>query len=181
MGRKKPEPGDKFLERYRLLETEDHRDMNVEINFIYLHLDRFEKRAEETEGLLEQFAYSLKNMGSIEEMPRCFTSEEIRKFYESAFLANMPTEARHLIETHSNMTTRNDMLVELREAKEQAREEARKEGLAEGRAEGIEKGRAEGSESMAIDIAYRMKTEGMDSNLISKLTGLSLDRIAKLN
>ena len=128
-------PGNKYLEHYRLLETEDHRDMNVEINFLFLYLDRFEKRAEETEGLLEQFAYSLKNMGQMDQRPESFDGDEIRKFYESALLANMSSEERHIIETQRSMTTRNDILVEIREAKA----EARIEGLAEGRAEGLEK------------------------------------------
>lgn len=180
MGKKKSEPGDKFLERYRLLETEGHRDLNVEINYIYLYLDRFEKSAEESDGLLEQFAYSLKNMGQMTERPESFDSDEIRKFYETALLANMPAEERHLIEAQRNMTTRNDMLVELREAKAEAKEEGRALGEAIGIAKGIAKGIAEGREEGREEVAVQMKTEGMDPDLIAKFTGLSLERIAEL-
>jgi flagellar biosynthesis/type III secretory pathway protein FliH len=73
---------------------------------------------------------------------------------------------------------------------------AKKDGLEEGEAIGIEKGRAEGEaiglqkgeaiglqKGEAIGIlktAMKMKEEGLDVNVISKLTNLSVDEIEKL-
>ena len=69
---------------------------------------------------------------------------------------------------------------------------AKKDGLEEGEAIGIEKGRAEGrAEGEAIGLqkgetigilktAKKMKEEGLDVNVISKLTNLSVDEIEKL-
>jgi predicted transposase YdaD len=69
---------------------------------------------------------------------------------------------------------------------------AKKDGLEEGEAIGIEKGQAEGrAEGEAIGLqkgetigilktAKKMKEEGLDVNVISKLTNLSIDEIEKL-
>jgi flagellar biosynthesis/type III secretory pathway protein FliH len=73
---------------------------------------------------------------------------------------------------------------------------AKKDGLEEGEAIGIEKGRAEGEaiglqkgeaiglqkgETIGIlKTAKKMKEEGLDVNVISKLTNLSVDEIVKL-
>uniref|UniRef100_UPI00262F16A7 Rpn family recombination-promoting nuclease/putative transposase n=2 Tax=uncultured Brachyspira sp. TaxID=221953 RepID=UPI00262F16A7 len=53
-------------------------------------------------------------------------------------------------------------------------------GKEEGIKEGIEKGREEGIKETQILMAKNMKKENMDINLISRLTGLSLDEIEKL-
>jgi flagellar biosynthesis/type III secretory pathway protein FliH len=73
---------------------------------------------------------------------------------------------------------------------------AKKDGLEEGEAIGIEKGRAEGEaiglqkgeaiglqkgETIGIlKTAKKMKEEGLDASVISKLTNLSVDEIVKL-
>jgi predicted transposase YdaD len=80
------------------------------------------------------------------------------------------------------------------------KEDARAEGLAEGLAEGKEKGLAEGlaegkAEGLAmglaegkvkglaadkLEIAGRMKKDGVSAEIIAKYTGLSLEEIGKL-
>jgi predicted transposase/invertase (TIGR01784 family) len=44
-----------------------------------------------------------------------------------------------------------------------------------------EEGKAEGKEARNIEIARQMKRKGMDSGLISELTGLSVDEIERLD
>jgi predicted transposase YdaD len=56
------------------------------------------------------------------------------------------------------------------------REEGREEGLEKGREEGLEKG----AEIARRENAGRMKTEGFDTAMISKVTGLSGEEIEKL-
>ena len=61
---------------------------------------------------------------------------------------------------------------------------ARLESLAEGRAEGIKEGIKEGREKgraeEKYEIARKMKQEGMEAEVISKLTGLSFEEISAL-
>ncbi|MCZ9988320.1 Rpn family recombination-promoting nuclease/putative transposase [Brachyspira hyodysenteriae] len=59
-------------------------------------------------------------------------------------------------------------------------EEERRLGLEEGIKQGIEKGIEQGEKNKAISMAKNMKDRDMDINLISELTGLSIEEIEKL-
>lgn len=71
---------------------------------------------------------------------------------------------------------------------EELREEALKEGHVQGKREGIEQGKKEGikegieqgSRENTIHIVKNMLDESMDINLISKLTGLTIEEISKI-
>jgi predicted transposase/invertase (TIGR01784 family) len=60
------------------------------------------------------------------------------------------------------------------------KDDGRKEGRAEGRAEGLAEGRAEGKAEGILQTARKMKAEGVDIDIISKVTGLSKTEIAVL-
>ena len=58
--------------------------------------------------------------------------------------------------------------------------EGRAEGLAEGRVEGLAEGRVEGMRKSKLDIASKMKANGMTLEMIVQCTGLSAEEIKKL-
>ena len=58
--------------------------------------------------------------------------------------------------------------------------EERIKGREEGLKEGLEKGIEQGEKNKAISMAKNMKARDMDLNLISELTGLSIEKIEKL-
>ena len=60
------------------------------------------------------------------------------------------------------------------------REEGKLEGIKEGIIEGIEKGIKKGEKNKTISMAKSMKSKNMDINLISEITGLTIDEIKKL-
>ena len=59
-------------------------------------------------------------------------------------------------------------------------EEERRLGIEEGLKKGIEKGIEQGEKNKAISMAKNMKARDMDLNLISELTGLSIEEIKNL-
>ena len=61
------------------------------------------------------------------------------------------------------------------------RAKGREEGREEGRAEGREEGRAEGREEGRAEIVRQMKANGMTTEMISKITGLSANDIDNIN
>lgn len=148
----------RYVERYRLLETTTGTDLNVDLNYIYLRLDRFGKDAQECTDMVDRFAYSLKNMKDLRDVPETFGgSPEMDHLYETGYLANLPVELRHEIETHKDMTTENDMLVA-----------AEERGEARGKAEGKE------------ETARSLKALGVDVEVICKATGLSREQVEAL-
>lgn len=54
------------------------------------------------------------------------------------------------------------------------------QGIIQGKAEGIKEGKEEGIKERNIAIAKNMLKEGLDANLISKVTGLSKEKVEKL-
>ena len=135
--------------------------MGIELNYIYLCLDRFRKSAEESRE---------------------------------------PIDTAHEIEIHKNMTTKNDILVALAEAREDAREkalaegEARgiekgkaegeaigfKKGKAEGEAKGLEKGKAEGITEGKVEVARAMLKKNSPIDFIASVTGLTEEQVRNL-
>ena len=59
-------------------------------------------------------------------------------------------------------------------------EEERRLGRVEGKEEGIKEGIEQGIEQEKYSLARNMKNKNMDLNLISELTGLSIEKIEKL-
>jgi predicted transposase/invertase (TIGR01784 family) len=57
---------------------------------------------------------------------------------------------------------------------------ARKEGRVEGRKEGRQEGRTEGRTERDMEIARNLKADGDSAEKISRVTGLSLEEIARL-
>ena len=58
--------------------------------------------------------------------------------------------------------------------------EERIKGIEEGMQKGIEQGIEQGMEQEKYSLARNMKNKNMDLNLISELTGLSIEKIEKL-
>ena len=182
MGGRDSESGSgSYVERYRLREVETGEDMKFDGNFIYLRLDRFDKSAEESVDPIDRFIYSLKHISGMERMPESFEGcREMDDFYDIALEANQPPEIRHEIEIKSNMTTENDILVAIAEAREDAAIEGMAEGMAKGLAEGLEKGKSEGKAKAAREIAGKLKSLGLSAEDIAKATGLTEEEIKAL-
>ena len=72
-------------------------------------------------------------------------------------------------------------VVDERILREAATKKGYNEGWEKGIAEGMEKGIAEGMEKGLIDVAKKMKQKGMAPNLISEMTGLSIDIVESLS
>ena len=62
----------------------------------------------------------------------------------------------------------------------QARDDGKKEGRQEGLAEGLEKGKEEGEHNAKIATARNMLSKGLDIELVSQCTGLTIEEIKVL-
>ena len=78
------------------------------------------------------------------------------------------------------MFTQDDYINEIETARENGEIKGRAEGLAEGEAKGRAEGLAEGLAEGKASVAASMIKEGLDMQLISKLTGFSLEELKNL-
>ena len=170
-----------YIKEFRLREKNSGEDMGVELNYIYLCLNRFDKSAEESKDPVDRFMYTLKNIAGLEEMPRSFgDSGEMVELYTRSMTANLPAETIHEIEIHKNMTTENDILVAIAEAREDAALEATAKALAEGRAEGIAEGEARGKAEGKAEVARAMLREELPLETIYRVTGLTKAQVQSI-
>ena len=163
-----------YIREFRLRDKNTGEDMGVELNYLYLCLDRFNKSAKESKNPVDRFMYSLKNIAGLKEMPESFgDSEEMIELYDRSLTANLPLETIHEIEIHKNMTTKNDILVALAEA----REDEHAKALAEGVAKGEAKGRAEGMAEGKTEVARAMLKENIPFETICRITGFTPEQM----
>ena len=91
---------------------------------------------------------------------------------------SMSDADRHAYDEHVNaVMIQNDVLGS---AKLEGLEQGRAEGRAEGRVEGRKEGRAEGRKEGILETARKMKEQGLDTEMICTVTGLSEDDIKSL-
>ena len=165
-----PHEGDEALEEGLVSRFSIRNDGNGEImtdalHFIYLELGRLgRKKGEEAlcRTPLERLAYSLKYMHMLDERPNGFDDDLQQMLFTATELAGMTQEQRQ--EYDKTMTTKIDII--------EQQETARKRGLEEG----MEKGRLEG----LLDVAGKMRAEGLPAELICRITGLSAEQLKAL-
>ena len=165
-----PHEGDEALEeglvsRFSIRNDGNGEMMTDALHFIYLELGRLERKKGE-EALcrtpLERLAYSLKYMHMLDERPNGFDDDLQQMLFTATELAGMTQEQRQ--EYDKTMTTKIDII--------EQQETARKRGLEEG----MEKGRLEG----LLDVAGKMRAEGLPAELICRMTGLSAEQLKAL-
>jgi flagellar biosynthesis/type III secretory pathway protein FliH len=143
---------------------------------------------------MDKWLYAIKNLGKLDDKPTALTEAIFKRFFEVAEIAAFSKTERYDYE--ENLKNCNDWFSVMNTAKKDGLEEGEAIGIEKGRAEGevigLKKGRAEGrAEGEVIGLqkgetigilktAKKMKEEGLDVNVISKLTNLSIDEIEKL-
>ena len=156
---------------YRLMEETHHRQLTDRLTYIFLELPKCKQKAEELNGdILEGMCFCLKNMSDLHERPEALTHNVFDKIFNVSEFLEMSEETRDKI--LGNMTTERDLRNQFAYA--------RKEGFAVGREEGREEGRAEGREEGREEVARRMLLAGMDLQLISEMTQLSVEHLESL-
>ncbi|MBP5539601.1 MAG: PD-(D/E)XK nuclease family transposase [Bacteroidales bacterium] len=148
-----------LISRYAVRNDNNGELMTDALHFVYVEMDRFpykENEEDKCNTLLEKFVFSMKYMHTLKARPVSFTEDLLRLLYHATELGSMTIEQRERYEE----TMRNELDISLE--KRYVKEEAFKEGLAEGEAKGRE-------------IAQKMLDEGLDAELILRLTGIKID------
>ena len=118
------------------------------------------------------------------------TEEQNRELFERmkeiASLSNLSADQmiayhRSMMEDYAYYDTINTAFKK-GEAKghKEGREEGIAEGIAKGRKEGIAEGEVKGRKEQAIEMAHKLKREGIDPAIIAKCSGLSIEEVEAL-
>jgi flagellar biosynthesis/type III secretory pathway protein FliH len=184
-----PEKVDHLITKVQLMD-DLNEVFNKNLNFIFIEMPKFRKEESELETIMDKWLYAIKNLGKLDDKPASLTEAIFKRFFEVAEIAAFSKTERYDYE--ENLKNCNDWFSVMNTAKKDGLEEGEAIGLQKGRAEGeaiglqkgeaigIEKGRAEGETIGILKTAKKMKEEGLDASVISKLTNLSVDEIEKL-
>ena len=115
---------------------------------------------------IERFLYLMKNLPTFAEKPELWDDPYFNEFMEQATFASMTREEQDAY--IASMKQKWDYKNTIDYAREEGREAGREEG------------REEGEEHKACEIARRMKSMGMNDNVILQATGLTEDQIKAL-
>ena len=177
---------DRFVSEWTFMEKTSHELQDETIIIIFAELARFDRTLEQCKDDLERMLYVLKNTGRMKKVPESLKRKVFARILEACDRDNFSEEKR--IQYDQDMYDELRRLGELATAKRIGREEGREEGLEEGRVkgreegreEGLEKGREEGAKGARLEDARRLKELGVDLEIISKATGLSVETISDL-
>lgn len=145
--------------------------------FTFIELPKFKKNIEELETYEEKWCYFFKHAHEPENIEKLIadSDEVIKKAYRVLETHNWTDEELKAYEAVEKATldaiARESYIIE----------EAQKEGFEKGIEKGIEKGKAEGlsegAQVKSLEIAKRLIIEGLETEFICKVTGLSAEQI----
>jgi predicted transposase/invertase (TIGR01784 family) len=131
-----------------------------------LKIDRFKNVVK---SKIDEWMYFLKNS----EIKPKFKAPGLSAANERLEYSRLDAKARRAYDKHiDNRRSENSTIYT-------AKLEGRAEGELVGEARGIEKGRAEGIAESILQTAKKMILEGISIDVISKVTGLSVEELAK--
>ena len=141
---------------HRCFKLIDTKDLNISLDLIQIHILE-----------VKRFIEIIKNS----------TKEELKE--ENQIMSKVIEEYRKFTSDDKMMRAYAAREAFLVGQKMMLRRE-REDGFDEGKLEGIKEGKLEGIKEGQISMAKSMKTKNLDINLISEITGLTIDEIKKL-
>lgn len=138
--------------------------MDMEFNFI--ELPKFKKELKDLNTVLEKWIYFIKEAEHLNIIPDNMDDSGLKTAFESANIQTW-TKEELLAYDYSGMRETDERL-------------KIQKGIENGMEQGIEKGMEQGIEKTKMDIATKMKKNGMAATLIMELTGLESDAVINL-
>lgn len=171
-----------------ITDCHSQKQINSFLRLIYIQMPFMTKALEECDNNFERWIYLLKNIEQMEEIPEYLrsTMSEIQYFEDVMAQASLSAEESARYERSLEHYRREMSSIEY--YRDEGRELGIELGLKEGRELGREEGREEGikigalQESLrkSLEIARKMKNDGLDFKSIALYTGLSETEIEEL-
>jgi predicted transposase/invertase (TIGR01784 family) len=144
--------------------------MDMEFNFI--ELPKFKLELKDLNTVLEKWVYFIKEAEHLNIIPDNMDDKGLQTAFESANIQTWSKEEL-LAYDYSGMRETDERL-KIEKGMEKGMEKGIEKGMEVGIEKGIEKGIEVGLEKGKLEIAQKMKLNGMPSSLILELTGLNL-------
>ena len=167
--------------------------VNLHLRQIYLQFPYFTKDLSDCHTLYDKLIYALKNMSNWNRMPDALKEQVFEHLARLAAVADLSEENRiaydkALDRYRVNQIVEEDERRKNEEMRRKTAEEGLKEGMKKGRLEGMKegikegrkKGMEKGEQKKQIEIARKMREDGISIDTIIKYTGLQSSDIENL-
>ena len=163
-----------FHHEVKLMDVNTKKVFYDKLTFIYLELPKFTKTEDELETLFEKWVFVLKNLSRLLERPVALQERVFKRLFEAASIARFTP--KQLREYEDSVKAYRDIV----NAVNTARTEGLEEGLEKGLEQGLEQGLEKGHEEEKMEIARKMRSDGLPDDIISKYTGLPIEEIKRI-
>ena len=165
-----------------LIERKHNIKFGELLTMIYIELPKFTKRVEELdrENLLEKFYFCLRYIYELKNCPEPL--QIIENLFIAAKVAAMDSQEKinYLREMNTERDRRNQMQYQYDMGLEEGMEVGFDKGVERGIKIGIAQGIEQGIEQEAMRMAAKLKSLGIEMNIILESTGLTREQIEKL-
>jgi predicted transposase/invertase (TIGR01784 family) len=141
----------KYLSRHRILDVETGERIMEDMEFNFIELPKFNIGRKDLKTLVEKWVFFIKEAETLEVFPDEIEDAGLRSAFEQA---NIQTWSQEELDAYD--------YAGLRETEDKLR---------------LEKAKADAIKDNQIKIAKQMKSKGMDTIMISEITGLTMDEI----
>ena len=150
---------------YRLvsLKDQDGDEFTDRLKMVFLQMPLFTLTESELKTQKDKWLFFLKNLEDFEDIPGVLQMPVFEKAFETAEYVRYSPAMQEAYQDNLKVYRDNRNVVETAQI------------------EGEAKGRTEGRNEREIEIAWSMKKDGVDVNVIAKYTGLSTAEIERLN
>ena len=145
----------------KLMDTQTKQVFYDKLTFIYLEMPKFNKTEDELVTMFDKWLFVLKNLSRLFERPAALQERIFIKLFEQAEIARFTPDDRRGYE---------DSIKAYRDINNAIATARREE-----HAKGFEEGRKEGREEANRELVRKMKEQGMNPDIIARLTGLDIN------
>ena len=153
---------DLYYHEVKLVEMHTKEVFYDKLTFIYLEMPKFNKTEHELDSLFDKWMYTIRHLGSLMNRPQSLQDKVFERLFEVAEIAKFDKQERY--EYEESLKNYRDWYSVITTAE----------------LKGEERGIAIGKENANKENALKMRKEGINSSIISRITGLPIDEIEKL-
>ena len=171
---------DKFHSVYRLKDCETNEELTdvMELHFIELKKIKDVQHAEEVKTKLEAWLYFINQPDS--ELVQELEKIEVDIKEAKAELIRLSGDRKERERYEKRRESRLNEISALSYAEEKGIQKGIEQGVKQGLEQGVKQGLEQGAKQEKIEIAKNLIQNGLDNELISKSTGLSVEEVEKL-
>ncbi len=157
---------EEIINYFKVINKKDFTDYRNDIELIFIELNKFTKTQEQCKGEQDDWLFFLKNAGELTMIPNNLPTPLVMA-YEASSEAGMSKEELEIQYNKQQYIAIQVGSLEL----------ATRTGLEQG----LELGEVNGKNKEKLNVAHKMKEQGLNLEMISTITGLTLEQLKGLD